>query len=642
MCGLVGFTGNKNITLLKKIFSTIHHRGPDEDVYFADNIVNAGMKRLAIIDLHKKLYPFRYKNLMLMFNGEIYNYRELRKVILERSQTPYDAWRSNRIPSRDYPISPKKSGLQDDNGLFKTNSDAEVILPLFDLYGPKAFKMLEAMFALFIYDTKNKIIYLARDKMGEKPMYYYHNDKLFAFGSELKTLLAFPNLNPNLNPTTICQYLHHSFIDAPNTIITNIKKIPAGHYLKVKLAIKKPGFSRLKPGFKVILKPYWQIQPQRPGLNVKAGPLHSQINRLDDLIGDSVKARLIADVPIGCFLSGGVDSSLITYFASRYKKYLHTFSVSFPGFEKYDESKYAQEASKLLKTKHDEVACTSQKIRPIIENIGKIIDEPIIDAAVLPLYILAQEARKKVKVVLTGDGADELFGGYPRYFGELILEKTRNFLSYIPKPIRSFLPYKIKYRLANSVYKHYLPQQVWSKEMLNKLIPGCSRFNLHLKAGLLHHNPLLYMQLVDLKGFLPEQMMMKADKITMYHSLETRSPYLDSNIVEFALSLPNKLKINLFEGKYILKKVAEKHLPQNLVWRKKHYFSVPLTYWFRNELKDLVYDSIAEVKKYLPTLNHKYYKFIINKHMNEKSDYNYPIWGMMVLAKWMKYHKLNF
>lgn len=297
----------------------------------------------------------------------------------------------------------------------------------------------------------------------------------------------------------------------------------------------------------------------------------------------------------------------------------------------------------MLKTKHTEVACTAEKIRPIIENIGKIIDEPIIDAAVLPLYILAQEARKKVKVVLTGDGADELFGGYPRYLWELRFEKTRQLLSLIPKQLLALFPHKIKYRLVDSIYKHYLPQQVWNKEMLKKLIktPGKSLFwNQAIESSDAELNPLLYMQLMDLKGFLPEQMMMKADKIAMQHNLETRSPYLDSKIVEFALGLPDSMKIRLFEGKYILKKVAQEYLPYNLVWRKKHYFSVPLASWFRNELKDLVYDSATQVKKYLPILNYKYYTYIINEHMAEKADYNYPIWGMIVLAKFLKFHHL--
>jgi asparagine synthase (glutamine-hydrolysing) len=608
MCGIAGFTGKKNIKLLKNILLTIKHRGPDETIVFANNTVNVGMNRLAIIDLNKKLYPFKYKNYLLLYNGEIYNYKKLKQQLTNKKVK------------------------------FQTNSDAEVILPLFNQYGPRAFNLLEGMFALFIYDQKNKIIYLARDKIGEKPLYFVHLDNFFAFASELKALFNLPNLNPKLNLSSLSQYFYHGSVFAPQTVIMGINKIPAGHYLEFNSKTNTSSLSR-----------YWS-PPMAKRIGPQVKPIHELTNQLDFLLQQSIKSRLVADVPVGCFLSGGVDSSLITYLASQQKKNMHTFSIRFPGFEKYDESDYAKTAAKLCHTKHTEIDCTAEKIRPIITNIGKIIDEPIVDAATLPLYLLAQGAKKKIKVVLTGEGADELFGGYERYYQELIFNQLRYLLQLVPLSlpiIKKIFPHTLR-RLKTSIFHHYSSQRIWTEEMLKKLLNMSEQdlYSRRIKTGSLPTslmlNPLLFMQLTDLGGFLPEQLLMKVDKATMQHSLEARCPYLDSKIIAFALNnFPPSLKVRWLTGKYLLKKVAEKYLPKKIVWRKKHGFSVPLNYWFRHELKDVVYNSLKDVKKYDGLFNSQYYEFIIKNHLGNRKDYADQIWGMIVLTKFMKKHKLT-
>lgn len=597
MCGIAGFTGGQNPKLLKKMLFSIKHRGPDEQIEFYDGQINAGMQRLSIIDLRKKLYPMKYKNLLLLYNGEIYNHKNLREDL-------------------------KKNGIK-----FKTNSDAEVILPLFDLYGTKSFSMLEGMFAIFIYDL-NGTLYLARDQSGEKPLYYTKNSSLFSFSSELKALMLIADLNNEFDNKSLAGFFFQGHVFAPNTVLKKIKKIPPGNYLKMNLNNKKYFLSSYLPSFN-------RIQNRKTSeANLK--------KKLEFLINNSVEKRLMADVGVGCFLSGGVDSSLITYFASRYVKKLPTYSISFPGYDKYDETKFALQAAKICHSKHTIVPCTAEKIRPMINNIGELIDEPIIDAAFLPLCLLAKEASKKVKVILTGDGSDEIFAGYQRYRNELIIERIRQlikFISFSQPLIKSFFPEKF-HRLSRSLKESYSSQKIWNEEMLTGLLINPKNFDFKKRVKNKISDPLLLMQKTDLKGFLAEQLLMKTDKATMACSLETRLPYLAPSIIDFALNLPSSYKLNKIHGKYLLKKVAENYFPSSFVWRKKQGFSVPLNHWFREELKDIVYDSVKDLKKINKYCNHKYYKLIVDKHILGTADYADQIWSIIVLTKFINYHHL--
>ena len=352
---------------------------------------------------------------------------------------------------------------------------------------------------------------------------------------------------------------------------------------------------------------------------------------------------MIADVPVGCFLSGGVDSSLITYFAAKQVKNLPTYSVSFPGFIKLDETKYAQQSAKICGTKHTVIPFTPKKVRPIIENIGSLIDEPIIDAAFLPLYLLAQRARKDIKVILTGDAGDELFAGYQRYQKELLLERAREFFKFIPAASWFFakIPFSKLSRLAKPLKENYSSQKLWNKKMLGQFLSPDKNFVFQQRIKVKTENPLSFMQKTDLLGFLAEQLLMKTDKATMTHSLEARLPYLDSKIINFAFELPSKYKLKGIQGKYLLKKVAEQYFPKSLVWRKKQGFSVPLNYWFKKELKDIVYDSIKALKEFSSLFDCQYYQYIVKQHMESEKNYADQIWGIIVLTKFLKYHRFN-
>ncbi|MFC1711927.1 asparagine synthase (glutamine-hydrolyzing) [Patescibacteria group bacterium] len=600
MCGIIGFSGKQNIKTLQQMLNKIKHRGPDDKaLYFGSNI-NAGMVRLSIIDLRLNLYPMKYKNLVLLYNGEIYNYKQLKKILIKK------------------------------NVKFKTNSDAEVILPLFNLYGPKSFSMLDGMFAIFIYDKKNKKIYLVRDKVGEKPLYFFHKSGFLAFSSELKALLIHSKIEKVLNSPSLASYLYQGHVFAPNTIIKGICKIPSGSYLEFN-----------QKNFKTKLSTYWRLSKNQKVKSTKN--ILNLAKKLDDLILSSVKSRLLSDVPIGSFLSGGIDSSLITYFASNYIKNLKTFSISFPKFAKYDETKYALQASKICQTKHTVIPCTANCIRKIISGIGTKIDEPIIDAAFLPLYLLSKKASEQVKVILSGDGADELFAGYQRYHQELLFEKIRDILKFFPY----FLPalnniFENKFqRILTPISDHYSSQKIWTNNMIKGLLVNKDDFKFQTRLKDKTKDSLPYMQKTDLKGFLAEQLLMKTDKATMLHSLEGRLPYLDPKIINFSFNLPSNLKSSKLNGKYLLKKVAEKYFPKEFVYRKKHGFSVPLNSWFKNELKDIVWDSYKDTKHLSIKINSKYYKQIIKQHVNGEKDWADQIWGIVVLTKFLRENKFS-
>lgn len=600
MCGIVGFTGKKNRSLTRELLETIKHRGYDESVYLHSNGINLGMNRFAIVDLSKKLYPMIYKNYILIFNGEIYNHKTLRRKL-------------------------ENKGLK-----FKTKSDAEVILPLFSMYKQKAFSMLEGMFAICIFDKKKKQIILVRDKSGQKPLYYRRNGNGFIFASELKTIISFiQKQEKRLSKKALTQYFYHGAIHNENTLLENVNRIRPSEYLIHNLKSKK-----------IHTQNYW-----KPKITLKTTKATELETKLSLLLKESVEKRLMADVPVGLFISGGVDSSLISYFASKKINNIKSYSIRFPKSIKHDESYFATKVAEILNTNHTEINCTPSSIRGIFDNIEKYFDEPIVDPAVLPTAIMAKEARKKVKVVLTGEGADELFGGYYRYHKELLAEKIRNKLMLIPLPLekqQKLFPGRFN-KIFTQISDHYSPQSVWTHSQMGRLLKykfEKIKFPKKLKKKI-EKDSLFALQMIDYRGYLPEQLLMKVDKTTMIHNLEARAPYLDTKIVNFAYSLPNKFKIKGLHGKYVLKRVAQKYLPKSIVWRPKHGFSLPLEEWFRNELKDIVYDSQKDIINYKALFIVKEYKNIIKEHMDEKQDHSNKIFSIIVLMKWLKHNKIE-
>lgn len=579
MCGIVGFTGKKDLKKTDVLLSTISYRGRDERIIDHVSRVNLGMNRLSINDLTVNIFPFKYKKCTLIFNGEIYNYSNLKNKLIE-----------------------KKIEL-------KTSCDAEVILPLYEIYGMDFLKYVEGMFALAIVDENKKIVVLARDRMGEKPLYYSSCNEQFIFGSEMRVLMEYFGKSVNLDKKKIGEYLYNGFVSNGGTLVENINKMPAAHYMIYDLQKKS-----------VELKKYWSPEIKKIDKNET-----ELIKELEKEIEKSVNERLLADVPVGCFLSGGVDSSLITYFASKKIKNMPVFSVSFPGFKDHDEIEYAKEIAKKLGLKQEIIECDSKNVRDLIKNIGKLIDEPIADMAVIPTYLLARKARESVKVVLTGEGADELFGGYERYKREILKNRLRGL---------------INFSILGNKYK-YSTQKIWRENEINNLMSEkYSPENDDKIKNILDKNLMLGMQIKDMETYLADNLFMKVDKMTMQNNLEARAPFVSQRIVNMAMSLDNNFKIRNGKGKYLLKKVAEKYLSSGLVWREKHGFSLPMDEWFKHDLKDLVINSLMDSKKYKKIINWNIYKQVVDDHMAGIANNAEKIWSVMVLVSWLKENKI--
>lgn len=577
MCGITGFTGKRNDVFLNKMLAEIAHRGRDERIIWSQRGFNLGMNRLAINDLRPGLYPMKFRHLRLVYNGEIYNARQLRLQL-------------------------EAQGIK-----LSSDCDGEVILPLYKQFGVKAFSMLDGMFVLAIIDLDKKQVILARDKFGEKPLFYSIVEAELIFASEVKALLASKKIDKTISDNGLSEYLQQGYVFSPGTLLKHVKKLPSGHYL-------------IYDGKSSKVEPYFRLKIEKmAGDDIDQNDL---VDRLEKRVRSAVQSRLLADVPIGCFLSGGVDSSLITLFASQEIKNLHTFSVSFSD-GKHDESRYSRMAAKLLGTNHHKIICSPETVKPLIEGWGEIIDEPICDAAMIPTYLLSKEAAKFVKVVLTGEGADEIFGGYDRYRKYLIADKLRKFI----KPIA----------------ETYSTQGIWFGYDLKNLFNGCDRNIKKIKFESLSkaENLLQAMQLIDISGYLPDQLFRKVDMMSMQHTLEARAPFVDPDLALWVLTLPQKYKVNLTGGKLLLKKMATRFLPRNLVRRKKHGFTLPLDEWFRGPLKEIAKESVSELFKLSDSLNVKCYEEQVCRHVQGKANNGDKIWSIIVLTAWAKKHQIR-
>ncbi|WJJ95493.1 asparagine synthase (glutamine-hydrolyzing) [Algibacter luteus] len=609
MCGIYGTTINYSDNQIKSKLQRTAFRGPDKMdwksyEYKNDTRITFGHNRLSIIDLDPRSnQPFSFLDkIKIVFNGEIYNFQELKKSLSKKGYA------------------------------FNTTSDTEVICAAYIEYGEKCVDYLNGMFAFVIYDVEKQLFFGARDRLGQKPFYYYLKGKEFEFSSQISSIQLFNNQRLTISRNAIQKYLAWGTIPDTSSIFNEVKKLPAGHYFTYNLNTGE---------FKN--KAYWDVDYQ--GNNKFKGSYHDAIQELETIATDAVKTRLFADVPVGVFLSGGVDSSLVAALATKTtSEKIKTFSVKF-NEKGFDESIYAQKVANHLNTDHHVIECNYNEGLDLIENFHHYYDEPFSDSSAIPSMLLAKYTRKHVTVALSGDGGDESFIGYHRYNWV----KHMNRIYKLPKPLRKLasstlqsLPhYKLK--IIGNVIKE---ESVNDAYLSTTYSPSSNWFEFEDNIAdfeelkyLYHNNKNIFERVsdYDLKTYLNWDINTKVDRATMAYSLEARSPFLDYRIVEFSRTLPTEFKFFKNNQKRILKDVLYNHVPKEFFDRPKAGFTMPFKEWFKTDLKDFVLSELSlENLSEIPGIKPKDVQKMINQHMDGSWNRYGLIWQLIILRQWLK------
>lgn len=609
MCGISGFiAASFSKTDLERMTTAIKHRGPDAAGYYynQEKSIGLGHRRLSIIDLsdaaNQPLYTAS-KRYVIVFNGEIYNYLDLKAK---------------------YQIATK------------TNSDTEIILALYEKIGIDCFNEFNGMFAIAIWDNDENKLIIARDRVGKKPVYFSHQGNEFAFASELKSLIALKKQKPDLSHLPI--YLHLGYMPSTYTFYQNVQKLKAGHLL-------------IWQHEKYTIQPFWSIDP----FVLKNSNITEQgaSKKLEEIIETSVAYRLIADVPLGSFLSGGIDSSLVTAIAQKQKSSaIKTFSIGFKE-SKFNESVYAKKVADHLKTDHHEFILSVDDAKSKVVELIDIYDEPYTDSSSIPTLLVSEMARKHVTVALSGDGGDELFMGYGMY-------DWAQRLSEFPYSNFHNLLGKCFELLGNSRFKRigdllqfnsdtYIPahifsqeQYLFSKQEIDSLLLNQNKSNMFnanefgMDTISTKLSPAETQSIFDLKNYLQEDLMVKVDRASMYHSLETRAPLLDYRLVEFAFSLPHNLRKKEKVAKYLLKQLLYKHVPKEIFDRPKWGFSIPLGTWLQNDLNFLIQKYLSkEVLENYQIVNPIFVGNLIQRFTKGEVHLYNRLWSLILLHQWL-------
>ncbi len=602
MCGIYGSTINYSEEIIREKLNVMNFRGPDFSGFVQTAEITLGHNRLAILDLDSRSnQPFDYKHLKIVFNGEIYNYKCLR-VQLEQK-----------------------------GFYFRTTSDTEVIGAAYLEFGETCVDLFNGMFSFVIFDSKKKILFGARDRLGKKPFYYHHNGSSFEFASQPSAIKIARNFT--LDQQAVSEYLIWGYVPEPRSIWSQVNQLQAGNCFTYHL------------GSGVLwIKRYWDLDYNRE--NMFSGSYNDAKDELKRLLNNAVDIRLNADVPLGVFLSGGVDSSLIAAIASQKISHVKTFSIKFneAGF---DESKYAKQVAQHLGTEHHTIECNHKEGIDLISNFASFYDEPFADSSAIPTMLLSKHTRKHVTVALSGDGGDEAFVGYTRYKWINMV----NTLFMLPLPLRKALGKLIK-QSPNYVHK-LIAMGISIKEIENlyiKMFGGLenswiANADLGMKSNHIeifncqHKSLLEKVSDFDIKTYLNGDINTKVDRASMAFSLESRAPLMDYRIIEFSRSLPTDFKYSHHNQKKILKDVLYDYLPADLFKRPKSGFTMPFKDWFKNELKEYVMDNLskAELEK-IPGLNVTRAQEIIQEHMTGRWNRYPQIWKLLVFSQWQKKH----
>ncbi|PHS05159.1 MAG: asparagine synthase (glutamine-hydrolyzing) [Blastopirellula sp.] len=632
MCGITGALWTDpakaiEIDRLRKMTNVLAHRGPDDSGLLHSNLqqcspyptipgIALGHRRLSIIDIAGGHQPMcnEDETVWVVFNGEIYNFQALR------------------------------SRLEGAGHTFRTQSDTETLVHLYEDEGADCFKHLNGMFSIAIWDSRNRRLVLGRDRLGQKPLYYYHEPGRLIFGSELKAILQVPEVPREVDPNAIDEYLTYQYVPHPNTIFKQIKKLSPGH----SLVIENDTLTN---------QAYWT-----PNFR-EENTLSKQENQtqLKELFRDSVKLRMQSEVPLGAFLSGGVDSSLVVAtMCELTDQKVQTFSIGFPQAE-YDETSYARLVADHLGTEHHEFQVTPDAV-DILPKLVWQYDEPMADSSAIPTWYVAQYTREAVTVALSGDGGDELFAGYDRYKAVRLgswLDRLGPIKQLVASPLwqklpssnrqKSFMrrlkrfseaaamPAPRRYLEWISIFNETRRAELYTDEFVEQLSSDPFDF---LKAAWKksdNRDPITSASLADLTTYLPCDLNTKVDIASMAHSLECRQPFLDHQLVEFAISMPHHLKWRRGKGKRILHDTFADKLPAEIWNRKKMGFGVPLDHWFRNELREMVHDVLLDQK----TLQRGYFReesirSLVHEHTSGMFDHSARLWALLVLELWLR------
>lgn len=620
MCGIAGFTQFTQpmgtIDTLKAMGNTIIHRGPDAGGEYLDGHVGLAHRRLSIIDLTEAGNQPMFSSddqLVIVFNGEIYNFLELREDL-------------------------EKQGYS-----FNTHTDTEVILALYQQHGEACLDKLNGMFAFALWDKQQQKLFIARDRIGKKPLYYFQQDDRFAFASEIKALLTLPDIPRDIRLDAVYDFFAYQYVPDPKSIFTYIHKLPPGHYMTV----TAQGIN---------IQQYWDVSFKQVSSNSEA----QLTEQLLELATRCTKRRMISDVPLGAFLSGGIDSSgVVAMMAQNSDAPVKTCSIGFDE-KKFNETEFAQIVADKYKTEHHELT-VHQNVKDNLEKIVRFFDEPFADPSLVPTYFVSELARQQVTVAIAGDGGDEIFAGYDKYSIDAIENRLR---SKFPCWIRKKVFPKLADLLAKSnatvcrkgkslltslsmdpAMGFYLSNAQIDDRHWNALIkpdvraqladyhPSKLTTDIYEKAdGPDHLTKILY---TDMKTYLSGDILVKVDRMSMANSLEVRAPILDKEVMEFAASLPSGMKFHRGEKKYILKQAFKPLLPDDILYRKKMGFSVPLANWLRDEIKDLAED-------YLFTKSNGIQQFfdmqvvhnLWQQHQSATADHSTLLWSMLMFQMW--------
>jgi asparagine synthase (glutamine-hydrolysing) len=623
MCGIAGMFGPEGSMnaehrreVIAQMCRVIEHRGPDDEGFHIDGGLAIGMRRLSIIDLFTGRQPISNEDgsIWIVFNGEIYNFKELRDDLIRRGHT------------------------------FETGTDTEVIVHLYEDEGERCVERLRGMFAFAIWDKRERTLFIARDRVGVKPLHYCVAGETLVFASEIKSILQHPAVTREVNLEAISDFLTFGYVPDPASAFRGIFKLEPGHTLT------------FKDG-RLDTKRYWDFEYRQGGTDGADEPARDETyytERIRDLIAESVRLRLVSDVPLGAFLSGGIDSStVVAMMAREMDRPVKTFSIGFTE-SSFDELHYARITARHFNTEHHEFIVTPDVCK-LVDEIIWHHDEPFADVSSIPTYIVSKMAREHVTVVLSGDGGDELFGGYDRY----LVDRKRAMFGHIPGFLRRNFMLRASRAIPRAMYgknflrntaldsdaryvdsisyfdedskRHLLSREV--RGWLNGRDSSCEfRRLLAVPQSLERLDHLLYL---DSKTYLPGDILTKVDRMSMAHSIEAREPLLDHKLIEFVQTIPASLKLRGSVGKHILKSAVRGLIPDEIISRPKQGFGVPIRRWFNNELRELLYDTLTDARtRQRGYFNQSVVEEILDEHRRDRRDNSTHLWGLLTLELW--------